>query len=39
MVVATTDQVFNEFSTGTPDPAAIRDFVKMYYDSSGIYPC
>lgn len=28
----TTDQVFNEFSSGIPDPAAIRDFVKMFYD-------
>lgn len=33
--VVTTDQVYNEFSSGTPDPAAIRDFVKMYYDRSG----
>jgi len=31
-LVVTTDQVFNEFSSGTPDPTAIRDFVKMYYD-------
>jgi len=31
-VTATTDQVFNEFSSGTPDPSAIRDFVKMFYD-------
>jgi hypothetical protein len=30
--VVTTDQVFNEFSSGSPDPVAIRDFVKMYYD-------
>ncbi|MEO5561792.1 MAG: type IX secretion system sortase PorU, partial [Chitinophagaceae bacterium] len=30
--VVTTDQVFNEFGSGTPDPASIRDFVKMYYD-------
>lgn len=34
-VVVTTDQVFNEFSSGTPDPTAIRDFVKMYYDKAG----
>ena len=32
ILVVTTDQVFNEFSSGTPDPTAIRDFVKMYYD-------
>lgn len=30
--VVTTDQVFNEFSAGISDPAALRDFVKMYYD-------
>ncbi len=33
--VVTTEQVFNEFSSGTPDPAAIRDFVKMYHDRAG----
>ena len=33
-VVATTEQVYNEFSGGMPDPAAIRDFVKMFYDRS-----
>ena len=31
-VVVTTDQVYNEFGGGNPDPSAIRDFVKMYYD-------
>ena len=31
-VVATTEQVFNEFSAGVPDPTALRDYVKMYYD-------
>lgn len=31
-VVVTTDQIFNEFSSGNPDPTAIRNFVKMYYD-------
>ncbi len=30
--VATTAQIFHEFSAGIPDPTAIRDFVKMYYD-------
>lgn len=34
-VVVTTQQVYNEFSSGTPDPTAIRDFVKMYYDKAG----
>ncbi len=33
-VTVTTDQVFNEFSSGMPDPTAIRDFVKMLYDRS-----
>lgn len=31
-LVVTTGQVYNEFSSGSPDPTAIRDFVKMYYD-------
>ncbi len=34
-IVATTDQIFNEFGSGVPDPTAIRDFVKMYYDKAG----
>ncbi|MES1216136.1 MAG: type IX secretion system sortase PorU [Bacteroidota bacterium] len=34
-VIVTTDQVYNEFGSGSPDPAAIRDFVKMYYDKYG----
>lgn len=29
--VVTTTQVYNEFSSGTPDPAAIRDFIRLYY--------
>jgi len=33
--VATTDKIFNEFSSGIPDPTALRDFVKMYYDKAG----
>ena len=32
VAVVTTDKIFNEFSSGTPDPAAIRDFAKMYFD-------
>ncbi|HEY1022137.1 MAG TPA: type IX secretion system sortase PorU, partial [Flavisolibacter sp.] len=31
-VVVTTEQVFHEFSGGIPDPAAIRDFAKLYFD-------
>ncbi|MBK5270532.1 MAG: type IX secretion system sortase PorU, partial [Bacteroidia bacterium] len=34
-LVVTTDQVYNEFGSGSPDPVAIRDFVKMYYDKYG----
>lgn len=30
--VVTTTQVFNEFSSGRPDPTAIRNFCKMFYD-------
>ena len=32
--VVTTDQIFNEFSSGMLDPTAIRSFVKMFYDRS-----
>lgn len=35
VVVATTDQVFNEFGSGVPDPVAIRNYVKMFYDRAG----
>lgn len=34
-LVVTSDQVFNEFASGSPDPVAIRDFVKMYWDRYG----
>lgn len=37
--VLTTDQVFNEFSSGTPDATAYRKAMKMFYDranNSGI---
>ena len=30
--VVTTNQVFNEFASGTPDPTAIRNWVRMHYD-------
>ncbi len=30
--VATTEQVYNEFSSGSPDPVAIRMFAKMFFD-------
>ncbi|MCC8143987.1 MAG: type IX secretion system sortase PorU [Tannerellaceae bacterium] len=32
--VVTQDQIFNEFSSGTPDATAIRKFMKMFYDRS-----
>jgi hypothetical protein len=35
VTVVNTEQVFNEFSSGSADPSAIRDFVKMYYDKFG----
>ncbi len=28
------DQIYNEFSSGTPDPTAIRMFMKMLYDKA-----
>lgn len=31
-VVVTADQVYNEFSSGTPDATAYRRFMKMLYD-------
>ncbi len=37
-LVVTTDQIYNEFGSGSPDPTAIRDFVKMYYDKFGNSP-
>jgi len=37
-VIATTGQVYNEFSSGIPDPSGIRDFVKMFYDRSASSP-
>ena len=32
VVVATTTQIFNEFSSGKQDPSAIRDFIRMFYE-------
>ncbi|MGN6419652.1 MAG: type IX secretion system sortase PorU [Pseudobacter sp.] len=32
--IVTTVQVYAEFSSGIPDPVAVRDFLKMYYDRS-----
>ena len=30
-VVVNVEEIYNEFSTGTPDPTGIRDFVRMVY--------
>lgn len=30
-IVVPQDKIFNEFSSGTPDLSAIRDFVRMFY--------
>jgi hypothetical protein len=35
VAVVTTEQVYNEFAGGSPDPVALRDFVKMYFDKYG----
>jgi len=32
VAVATTSQIYNEFSSGKQDPSAIRDFVRMFYE-------
>lgn len=34
-LVITTDKIYNEFSSGTADASAVRDFVKMFYDRAG----
>lgn len=34
-LAVTTEQVYNEFSSGSPDLSAIRNFVKMFYDRAG----
>lgn len=33
-VVVDVNEIYNEFSTGTPDPTGIRDFVRMVYRRS-----
>ncbi len=37
-IIATTEQVYNEFSSGSPQPTAIRDFVKMFFDKNAATP-
>ncbi len=36
--VVTTEQVYNEFSSGMLDPTAIKRFMKMFYDRSLLDP-
>lgn len=35
VMVTGTEQVYHEFASGRPDPVAIRNYVKMYYDKYG----
>ena len=35
-LVVTIDEVFNEFSSGSQDPTAIRDLAKYYYDQGSL---
>ena len=37
-VVLSQEQIFNEFSSGTTDPTAIRSFMKMLYDRAQTDP-
>ncbi|MFC2089930.1 type IX secretion system sortase PorU [Bacteroidota bacterium] len=32
VLIVTQEMVFNEFSSGTPDVSALRNYLKMYYD-------
>ncbi|MBT8195390.1 MAG: type IX secretion system sortase PorU, partial [Bacteroidia bacterium] len=36
VAVVTTDEVFNEFSSGAVDVAAIRDFLRMFYERAAL---
>lgn len=36
VAVVTAEQIYNEFSSGTPDPTAIRAFMKMLWDRAAI---
>jgi hypothetical protein len=36
--VVTTEQIYHEFSSGMPDPTAIRMFAKMFYDRGATDP-
>ena len=34
-IVVDVEEIYNEFGTGTPDPTALRDFIRMLYLRSG----
>jgi hypothetical protein len=36
VIVQSTQEIFNEFSSGAQDVSAIRDFVKMFYDRAQV---
>tara|TARA_Y100000589_G_scaffold94666_1_gene89413 strand:+ start:9045 stop:12836 length:3792 start_codon:yes stop_codon:yes gene_type:complete len=36
VIVVTTEQIYNEFSSGSQDPVAIRDFVRMLYNKNSV---
>jgi len=36
--IVTTEEIYNEFGSGTSDPTSIRDFIKMYYDKYNSSP-
>ncbi len=36
VIVATTNQIYNEFSSGSQDISAIRDFARMFYKRAGM---
>lgn len=33
--VVNVNEIYNEFSTGTPDPSGVRDFIRMVYRRNG----
>lgn len=35
VICATTEQIYNEFSSGSQDISAIRDFIRMFYKRAG----
>lgn len=35
VLVVTPEEIYNEFSSGSPDVTAVKDFMKMLYDKAG----